>query len=113
ELGTIDVLNLVDINQRLDNILYDHEVISHLTLFRYSSNNYIYPLDDKLIDLFCLKILPEIYHKIKWLNLEVSSMERILERNYPNLCGIGLYNMDSDTALDLFYDNSFDDKVFC
>ncbi|CAF4338063.1 unnamed protein product [Rotaria sp. Silwood2] len=102
ELSTIDVYNLVDINERLNNILYDHEIISHLTLFRYSSNNHIYPFDDKLINLFCLRILPEIYHKIKWLNLEVLSMERILERNYPNLCGIGLYNMDLNTALHLF-----------
>lgn len=113
ELSTIDVLNLVDINQRLNNILYDHEIISHLTLFRYSSNNHIYPLDNTLIDLFCSKILPKIYHKIKWLNLELLSMQRVLEGNYPNLCGIGIFNMCSDTALDLFRGNSFVDKVFC
>jgi hypothetical protein len=50
ELNTIDVLNLIAINKRLNNILCDHEIVNHLTLFRYSSNKMIYPLDDKLIN---------------------------------------------------------------
>jgi hypothetical protein len=46
ELNLIDILNLVGIKVRLNN-------------------------SDKFTYLFCLKILSEIYHKIKWLNLEV------------------------------------------
>ncbi|CAF1324186.1 unnamed protein product [Rotaria sordida] len=52
------------------------------------------PLPDAILDRFCLQILPEIHHKIKWLNLESSSMERILHAtNYPNLYGLGLYEL--------------------
>ncbi|CAF4381930.1 unnamed protein product, partial [Rotaria sp. Silwood2] len=41
-----------------------------------------------MLDRFCLQILPEIHYKIKWLDLESSSMERILlATNYPNLYG--------------------------
>jgi hypothetical protein len=44
-----------------------------------------------------------IFHKIKWLNLESSSMERILlTTNYPNLYGLGLYNISIENALPLF-----------
>ncbi|CAF0753505.1 unnamed protein product [Rotaria sordida] len=54
----------------------------------------IYPLPDPMVDQFCLQILPEIHHKIKWLNLELLSMERILlATNYPNLYGLGLYDL--------------------
>ncbi|CAF3802715.1 unnamed protein product [Rotaria sordida] len=54
----------------------------------------IYPLPDSMVDQFCLQILPEIHHKIKWLNLELLSMERILlATNYPNLYGLGLYDL--------------------
>jgi hypothetical protein len=56
-----------------------------------------------MLDRFCLQILPKIHHKIKWLNLESRSMERILlAKNYPNLNGLGLYDIDVEKALSLF-----------
>ncbi|CAF2823186.1 unnamed protein product [Rotaria sp. Silwood2] len=70
---------------------------------RYFSDDSTYPLSDPMLDQFCLRILPEIHHRIKWLNLESSCMKQILlATNYPNLCGLGLYNIDSEKALSLF-----------
>jgi len=62
KLNTIDAFNLLDVNKRLDNILHDRVSTNHLTLFRCSSNDIICPLDDKLVDLFCLQILPQIHN---------------------------------------------------
>ncbi|CAF4382402.1 unnamed protein product, partial [Rotaria sp. Silwood2] len=94
KLNAIDAFNLYGINERLDNILHDKIFTSKLTLFDWSSNELIRRLDDSLIDEFCLKILPQIHHKVKWLNLELSSIKRILlATDYPDLYGIGLYNM--------------------
>jgi hypothetical protein len=63
----------------------------------------ITPLSTPMLDQFRLEILPEIHDKIKWLNLESSSIERILlAANYPNLCGLGLYNITIEQAESLF-----------
>jgi hypothetical protein len=112
KLNTIDVFNLFGINDRLDHLLYDEIFTSKLTLFVSSSNDeFIQPPDNNLIDRFCLQILPQIHHKIKWLNLESSSIERILlATNYPYLHGIGLYCINAETARYLFNGkNVFDD----
>ncbi|CAF1402746.1 unnamed protein product [Rotaria sordida] len=105
KLNVIDLFNsLAGINQRLDIILHDPAITNHLTLFKHSSDDLIHPLDDKILDRFCLQILPEIHDKIKWLNLELSSMERIFQvANYPNLSKLGLYNIDESTAGYLFH----------
>ncbi|CAF4680082.1 unnamed protein product, partial [Rotaria sp. Silwood2] len=105
KLNTIDALNsLLGVNKQLDKIIQDPIFTSHLTLFRWSSNDRIDPLDHKVVNQFCLQILPQIHDKIKCLNLELLSMERILRAtNYPNLCELGLYNIDENTATYLFY----------
>ncbi|CAF4621798.1 unnamed protein product [Rotaria sp. Silwood2] len=75
---------------------------SCLTLFGYLTNGYIYPLPKIMLDRFCLQILPEIHHKINWLDLEPLTMKHILlSANYPNLTGLGLFNIEKQTALDL------------
>jgi hypothetical protein len=109
KLNTIDAFNLIGISNRLDSILQDRVITNHLTLFKWSSNDLICQLDDKLADLFCLQILPKIHNNIKSLNLELLSMERIfLSTNYPNFCRIGLYNIDQNTATHLFHSEKFD-----
>jgi hypothetical protein len=61
-----------------------------------------------MIARFCLQILPEIHYQIKWFNLERSSMKRILRAtNYPNLYGLGLFDIDGETALSLFTGKRF------
>jgi hypothetical protein len=104
ELFNVEVLySLIDVNHRLNKIVHDSIFTSHLSLMKYFSNDSISPLSDSMLNHFCLKILPEIHHKIKWLNLESSSMERILlTTNYPNLYGLGLYNISIENALPLF-----------
>ena len=72
-------------------------------MIRYSSNGSFDRLDDQILDRFCSQILPSIHHKIKWLNVESSSMEDILLcTNYPNLCGLGLHNIEKNIALRIF-----------
>ncbi|CAM4767623.1 unnamed protein product [Rotaria magnacalcarata] len=72
------------------------------------SINYFFPLPDLILNRFCLHILPEIHQKVKWLDLEQLSMERILcTTYYPNLSGIGLYNIDIERAINIFSDECF------
>jgi hypothetical protein len=56
-----------------------------------------------MLDQFCLQILPDISINIKWFYLESSSVKRILNAaDYPNLYGLGLYNMKEKIARRLF-----------
>jgi hypothetical protein len=100
KLNNVELLYcLINVNKRVQNIVHDSIFTSRLTLLRYFSKDYIYPL----LDRFCSDILPEINHKIKWLSLESLTMERILlSTNYPNLYGLGLYNLTLETSRDLF-----------
>ncbi|CAF4078228.1 unnamed protein product [Rotaria sordida] len=93
---------------RLDKIICDPIFTSHLTLLQKSSDDVddvIIPLNDTIIDRFCLQILPKIHYEIKWLNIESLSMERILcTIDYPNLYGLGLYKIEEETFKRLFID---------
>ena len=110
-LSNIQVLHsLFDVNQRLNTIVHDSIFTSHLTLFErltdsngFLSNDYISPLSDSMIKRFCLQILPEIRHKVKWLDVEPTSIEHVLlATKYSNLNGLGVYKVDIDTAISLF-----------
>ena len=95
--------SLMDVNKRLNNIVHDSIFTSCLTLITCVSNKSLCPLPDPILDRFCLHILPKIHHNIKWLDLESSSMKRILHStNYPNLNGLGLYNMEPESSTSLF-----------
>ncbi|CAF1351344.1 unnamed protein product [Rotaria sordida] len=95
KLCNVEVLySLKGVNKRLNAVAHDSIFTNRLTLMRRVSDHCTNPLPDAILDRFCLQILPEIHHKIKWLNLESSSMERILHAtNYPNLYGLGLYDI--------------------
>ncbi|CAF2989015.1 unnamed protein product, partial [Rotaria sp. Silwood2] len=68
----------------------------------YNHHDFTYPLPDPMLDRFCSQILHEIHHKIKWLNLEPTSIQRILRAtNYPNLFQLGLYGIDVNEAISL------------
>jgi hypothetical protein len=95
--------SLIGVNKRLHKIAYDSDFTSHLTLFKQLKYNSISALPDSILSRFCLQILPEIHHKIKWLNVEAASVERIfLATNYPNLYGLGVYGIDVSSAISLF-----------
>ncbi|CAF1179457.1 unnamed protein product [Rotaria sordida] len=114
KLTNIEVLySLIGTNKRLNQIIYDFTFTNHLTLMISLSNGFTYPLSDPILDQFCSQILPKIHHKIKWLDLESSSMKRILlTTNYSNLTGLGLYNIHEETLKNLFTDENHFTHIF-
>jgi hypothetical protein len=104
KLNKISTLySLLGVNKRLNTIVHDPIFTSYLALFIRYTNGDINPLIDPILDRFCSQILPEIHDNIKWLNLEPLSMERVLlSTTYPNLYGLGLYNIQEEIAKHLF-----------
>jgi hypothetical protein len=100
--------SLIGVNKRLNTIAQDSNFTNDLTLFQRLSDRSICPLPDSILDRFCFEILPEISHKIKWLNVEQTFMKRIvLPTNYSNLCGLSLYKIDVEDAVSLFTSKLF------
>ncbi|CAF3400211.1 unnamed protein product [Rotaria sp. Silwood2] len=106
KLHNIEVLySLLGVNKRLDTIVLDSIFTRNLTIRR--SFNGLNQLPNAVLDRFCLEILPKIHHKIEWIDVEFSSLERILlSTNYPNLNGLGLYDLTSERARDFFIDSN-------
>ena len=103
-LDNVFLLNtLMYVSKRLHTIVRDPLFTSHLALTKQMLDGSVHPLSDSTLDRFCSQILPEIHCQIKWLGLEASSMERIfLAADYPNLCGVGLFDISIETAVSLF-----------
>jgi len=114
KLNNIQVLySLLGVNKRLDQIVRDILFTSHLTLLTLSRNAHTCSLDDTVLNRLCSQILPEINNKIKWLDLESLSMERILlAADYPNLCGLALYGIEEKTAIRILESMIFDVSLF-
>ena len=104
ELGNVpELFSFMGINRRLDNILQDSNFTNRLTLLKCASKDIICPLSDTIVNRFCFQILPKIHDKVKWLNLEPLSLERILLAvDYPSLSGLGLYGIEDETAEYIF-----------
>ncbi|CAF1244301.1 unnamed protein product [Rotaria sp. Silwood1] len=113
-MTNVEVLfSLMDVNKRLNKIVHDETFTNYLTFLVCSSDSSVHRYCDSLIDRFCLQILPSIHHKIQWLNLEASSMKRILfATDYPNLRGLGLYNVDDETVKYVFNVYRFDECLY-
>ncbi|CAF0992612.1 unnamed protein product [Adineta steineri] len=105
--------SLSGVNIHLNKIVHASIFANRLTLVkfvsdrlisrRYSPISFAYPLYDLLRDRICPHVLPQIHEKVKWFDIESSSMERILlSTNYPNLVGIALYNIPLENAVHLF-----------
>ena len=103
KLHSVEVLySLIAVNKRLNTIVHDSVFTSHLTV-TYFLDDFAYRLPDPMLVRLCSLILPSIRHKIKWLDLEPTSMQRILcTTTYPNLYGLGLYSIDLGEVLSLF-----------
>ncbi|CAF1417505.1 unnamed protein product [Rotaria sordida] len=115
KLNNLDVLySLQGVNQRLNQIIHDPIFTSRLTFVKWFSHNFIDLIFcDTILNRFCLQILPEIRHKIQWLDLESSSMKYILcAAHYPNLYGLGLYNISEESARYLFTDEILSSGIF-
>ncbi|CAF4265745.1 unnamed protein product [Rotaria sp. Silwood2] len=104
KLDNIEVLYLfIGVNKRFNKLVHDSIFTNHLTMTRCSSNGSFDRLDNQILDRFCSQILPSIHHKIKWLDIESSFMEDVLLcTSYPNLCALGLHNIEKDIALRIF-----------
>ncbi len=105
-LNNLEVLySFQGVNDRLNKIIQDPIFTNRLNFLKWSSNKLINNFSSSIIrKRFCLQILPEICMKIKWLDLESSSMRDILRAaDYPNLYGLGLYNIKKRSARRLFF----------
>ncbi|CAM4987689.1 unnamed protein product, partial [Rotaria socialis] len=104
-MNNIEVLySLQVVNQRLNKLVQDSTFKSRLTFVKRCSDNFVDVFPSNLmLNRFCLQILPEVHDKIKWLDLESSSMKNVLcATDYPNLYGLGLYNINEESARCLF-----------
>ncbi|CAF3645411.1 unnamed protein product [Rotaria socialis] len=109
KLNNFDVLfTLHGVNERLNRLIKDSIFTSRLTFVKWISNNFIDLISsDMILNRFRLQILPEIRHKIEWLDLESSSMKYVLRAaHYPNLYGLGLYNINEESVRCLFTGNT-------
>lgn len=104
KLSNIEVIySLIGVNTRLDKIASNPIFTDHLSLLKHSSNDLTKPLDDSILDRLYSEILPRIHHKIKWLDLEPLSLERVLLTvDYPNLHVLSLFNIEHDLAVRFF-----------
>jgi hypothetical protein len=111
KLNNVQVFcSLMNVNMRFNQIVRDSIFTSQITLMEQnSSTNLASPLSDIVLDKFCLKILPQIHEKIKWLKLETSSMERVLlaANNYPNLHQLDIFIMNKNIDMHLFTSKIF------
>ncbi|CAF2789704.1 unnamed protein product [Rotaria sp. Silwood2] len=115
KLNNLEVLySFQGVNERLNKIIHDPIFTSRLNFLQWSSNKFINKFSsDVILNRFCLQILPEICMKIKWLDLESSSMKHILcAADYPNLYGLGLYNIEEEAARCLFTDESASSSIY-
>ncbi|CAF3585477.1 unnamed protein product, partial [Rotaria sp. Silwood2] len=104
KLDNLDILySLHGVNKRLNKIIRDPLFTSSLNFVKWSSNKFNKFSSNVIFNRYCLQILPDISMKIKWLYIESSSAKHILRAaDYPNLYGLGLYNMKEKTARRLF-----------
>ncbi|UJR34276.1 hypothetical protein I4U23_021680 [Adineta vaga] len=64
-------------------------------------------------DRFCLQILPKLHHKIQWLDLHTLSMKDVLRAaDYPHLHTLGLYEINEQSARNLFTDEILSPGIF-
>ncbi|CAF3169754.1 unnamed protein product [Rotaria sp. Silwood2] len=115
KLNNLEVLySLQGVNQRLNKMVHDSIFAGRLTFVKWFSHNFIDLFCcNMVLDRFCLQILPEIHGKIKWLDLEASSMKHVLRvTDYPNLHTLGLYNINEELAQCLFTDETLSCGVF-
>ena len=92
KLDNIDVLfSLMGLDTRLDQIIRDPCFTAEIDLIQLNNNETCGQVDT-YIDRFCLDILPEIHHHIKWLKVQSTSMERLLlAADYSNLSQLDIF----------------------
>lgn len=105
QMYNVEVLySLFGVNERLDSILQDSIFTNHLSFLNWSSKKFLNIFSpDIIFNRFCLQILPAVREKIQWFDAESSTMKQILcAADYPNLYGLGLFNLEEETIKSLF-----------
>ena len=61
KLKSIDIhYSLIDVNMRINKIIYDQIFTTHLTLLQWSADDIIYPMDNAVVDQFCSQMLTKM-----------------------------------------------------
>ncbi|CAF1146455.1 unnamed protein product [Rotaria sordida] len=97
KLDNIDILySLFDVNnQRLDKIIKENICIHTLNFVSTTLTDDTLSISDRILDRFCMNILPRIHYNIKSIVLNSLSMERILRvAGYPNLSELKIFNFN-------------------
>ncbi|CAF2348542.1 unnamed protein product [Rotaria sp. Silwood2] len=105
KLDSMDVLySLFAINnQRLDNIIQENTFTNTLNFVLITATDDILSVCDRVLDRFCLNLLPKIHNNVKSLILNSLSMEHILlAGDYPNLSELKIFNFNIKIALHYF-----------
>ncbi|CAM4778704.1 unnamed protein product [Rotaria magnacalcarata] len=101
------------INKRCDSLLQDNIFTNTLNLLTNSANDNSAPVVDRILDRFCIDILPRIHYSVKHLILESMSMGRILlTGTFPNLTHLNVFNFGQHIALNYFTDQSIFRHIF-
>jgi hypothetical protein len=104
KLNMVDVLySLVDVTQRFDQIVLNPLYIRNLNMIAVTMKScfeFIYSIDNQVLDRICRNILPRIHHLVNELTVEQHSMERVLHTiNYPEIYSLSLINFQEDVLL--------------
>ena len=96
----VDVLySLMGLNTRLDQIIRDPCFTTEISFVESNKEKSTQEVDI-FIDRFCLDILPRIHHRIRWLEVPSTSMERILlAADYPNISRLDICIQDKELVL--------------
>lgn len=101
KLNKIDALySFLNVNRRFDKLIRDKIYTRSIELIKINCDEEDNcSLSDKILDRFCLNILPQIHYSVEQLIVESYSMERILYAGaYPRLCKLGLINLTQELA---------------
>lgn len=111
KLENTDVLySLLGLYTRLDQTIRDPCFTTEIDLIK--ANEAQSTRMDTLIDRFCMDILPEIHHRIRWLKLRSTTMERILlAAHYSNLSQLDIFIPDNEPILPFGGEETFDFRV--
>ena len=61
KFNSIDIYySLININMRINKIIYDQIFTTHLTLLQWSADDLIYPIDNAVVDQFCSQMLSKM-----------------------------------------------------
>ena len=97
-LSNMDILySLTGIDvERLD-LLVQSEIFTNTLNFVSNDSDTICSINDSILDRFCLNILPRIQYNVRYLIVEIGSMERILlAGEYPNLIKLKIFNLNEE-----------------